>query len=35
MKELAETLCKKMRQETVILEIQRRGVVTDVYSVTR
>lgn len=35
MKELSETLCKRMKQETVILEIQRRGVVTDVFSVTR
>jgi hypothetical protein len=35
MKELAEELCTKLRQETVILEIQKRGVVTDVYSVTQ
>jgi hypothetical protein len=34
MKELSEELRKKLRQETVILEIQRRGVSTDVYSVT-
>lgn len=33
MKELAEVLCKKMKQESVILEIQRKGVVLDVYSV--
>lgn len=35
MKELAESLRKKLHQETVILEIQRRGIVTDVFSVTR
>jgi hypothetical protein len=34
MEGLAETLCKQMKQETVILEIQKRGVVEDVYSVT-
>lgn len=33
MKSLAETLCKKLQQETVILEIQHRGIVRDVYSV--
>lgn len=35
MKELAEDLRQKLRQETVILEIQRRGVSTDVFSVTK
>lgn len=35
MKDLAETLRKKMKQELVILEIQHRGRVVDVYSVTR
>lgn len=35
MKELAESLRKKLKQETVVLEVQRRGVVTDVFSVTR
>jgi hypothetical protein len=30
--ELAEVLRKKLRQDLVILEIQRRGVVTDVFS---
>jgi hypothetical protein len=35
MQELAETLRRKMRQETVILEIQRKGTTVDVYSVTR
>jgi hypothetical protein len=35
MKELAEELRSKMKQETVILEIQRRGVSTDVFSATR
>ena len=34
MTELAEALRKSMKQETVILEIQRRGVSTDVFSVT-
>lgn len=34
MTELAEALRKSMKQETVILEIQRRGVSQDVYSVT-
>lgn len=34
MVELAETLRKRMKQETVILEIQRKGVVTDVFSIT-
>lgn len=34
MTELAEELRRKLRQETVILEIQRRGIVRDVFSVT-
>jgi len=34
MVELAEVLVKRLKQETVILEIQRRGVVTDVFSIT-
>ena len=34
MKELAEELRRKLHQETVILEIQRRGIVRDVFSVT-
>ena len=34
MVELAEALCHKLKQETVILEIQKGGVVKDVYSVT-
>jgi hypothetical protein len=33
MKELAEELRKELKQEVVILEIQRRGVSTDVFSV--
>src|SRR4029077_3567210 len=32
--ELGEGLRRKLRQETVILEIQQRGVVRDVYSIT-
>jgi hypothetical protein len=35
MKELAEGLRARLKQETVILEIQRKGVSTDIYSVTR
>ena len=35
MEELAEELCTKLKQETVILEIQKKGIVTDVYSVTQ
>ena len=35
MKELAEVLRKELKQETVILEIQRKGVVSDVFSVTK
>jgi hypothetical protein len=31
---LGEVLRKRLKQETVILEIQRRGVTTDVYSIT-
>lgn len=34
MTELAQTLCTKFHQETVILEIQRRGIVEALYSVT-
>jgi hypothetical protein len=34
MVQLAEVLRKRLKQETVILEVQRRGVTTDVYSVT-
>ena len=34
MKKLAEELRRKLKQETVILEIQKSGVVKDVYSVT-
>jgi hypothetical protein len=34
MVELAEALQKRMKQETVILEIQRAGRVVDVFSVT-
>ncbi len=34
MVELAETLVTKLHQEAVILEIQRRGVVTDVFTIT-
>ena len=34
MEALAEALRKKLEQQTVILEIQKRGVVEDVYSVT-
>ena len=34
MKELAEELRRKLKQETIILEIQKSGVVKDVYSVT-
>lgn len=34
MEQLAEELRKKLEQQTVILEIQKRGVVEDVYSVT-
>ena len=34
METLAETLRKRLEQETVILEIQNRGVIEDVYSVT-
>jgi hypothetical protein len=32
--ELAEVLCKRLKQETVILEIQKRGLVKSVYGVT-
>jgi hypothetical protein len=35
MQQLAETLRRRMKQETVILEIQRKGTTVDVYSVTR
>lgn len=34
MKELAEELTRRLKQEVVILEIQRRGVTVDVYTVT-
>jgi hypothetical protein len=34
MSDLAEKLCDEMKQESVILEIQKRGIVTDVYTVT-
>lgn len=34
MLDLAEALCDELEQETVIVEIQRRGVVADVYGVT-
>lgn len=34
MKELAEALQRRLKQETVILEIQKKGVSVDVYSVT-
>ena len=34
MSNLSEVLVEKLKQETVILEIQRRGVTTDVYSIT-
>lgn len=34
MKELGERLVKDLEQEAVILEIQRRGIVSDVYTIT-
>jgi hypothetical protein len=34
MEALAESLREKLQQETVILEIQNRGIIEDVYSVT-
>jgi hypothetical protein len=33
--QLGEVLAKRLRQEIVIVEIQKKGVVTDVFSVTR